>query len=103
VIELLPACSDKLKKGSLAGVACRTEAVVDSLEWDLPAKSVKATISSLKHQELMLQLRRGISAASVDGRAVSLTSSNSISLHFEKKKSLTVELSLRTSDRGEPK
>lgn len=60
VIELLPACSDKMKKGKITGVMCRTQASVENLEWDFEKGLVQATITSKVDQEIELILRRPV-------------------------------------------
>ncbi|VGO18873.1 glycosyl hydrolase family 95 catalytic domain-containing protein [Pontiella sulfatireligans] len=60
VIELLPAWSPKLPNGSISGIRCRTQATVDSLEWDLDKMQTAATITSLKDQWVTVYLRQGI-------------------------------------------
>ena len=60
VIELLPAWSIDIPVGSIDGIRCRTQATVESLQWDLNNKVVTATISSLKDQWITLYMRQGI-------------------------------------------
>lgn len=67
VIELLPAWSPDLPHGSVQGIRCRTQATVESLEWDLDKKVVMTTISSLKDQWVTLFLRQGIKSLDTDG------------------------------------
>jgi len=58
VIELLPALSEKLTKGKITGIKCRTQATVEELEWDFNRGFVKAMISSDVDQEVELFFRR---------------------------------------------
>ena len=58
VIELLPACSDKIANGKISGVKCRTQATVENLEWDFEKGLVQATIISDVDQEIDLIFRR---------------------------------------------
>lgn len=60
VIELLPACSEKLKKGKISGVKCRTRATVENLKWDFEKGLVNATISSSIDQNIELVFRKPI-------------------------------------------
>lgn len=60
VIELLPACSDKIAKGKISGVKCRTQATVENLEWDFEKGLVQATIISEVDQEISLIFRRPV-------------------------------------------
>ena len=66
VIELLPAWSRELPNGSVQGIRCRTQATVDHLAWDLDAKVVSGTISSLKDQWITLYVRQGIKSFEAD-------------------------------------
>ncbi|WOO40607.1 glycosyl hydrolase family 95 catalytic domain-containing protein [Rubellicoccus peritrichatus] len=60
VIELLPAWSTRLPSGSIDGLRTRTQATVESLEWDLEQKEITATIRSLKDQWVTIFVRQGI-------------------------------------------
>jgi len=64
VIEVLPALPESLPKGSIKGVMCRTEAKVESLTWDLDARTLDLTLRSHKPQDLDLMIRYGIASAS---------------------------------------
>lgn len=82
VIELLPACSDQLPKGSVSGVMCRTQAKVDSLEWDFPGGSVSATITSTKNQIIRIELGQNVSETKVDGKTQSRA--DAVEVEFQK-------------------
>ncbi|EMI22885.1 Alpha-L-fucosidase [Rhodopirellula maiorica SM1] len=82
VIEFLPACSDKLPKGSIQGVMCRTQARVDSLRWDFPRRELTAVVTSKKAQTIQIQLRRNVTAATVSGNSV-LPESDTITVDFK--------------------
>jgi hypothetical protein len=60
VIELLPALPETLLKGSIDGMLARTFARIDTLAWDMPARTAEVTITSLKDQEITLIVRYGI-------------------------------------------
>jgi alpha-L-fucosidase 2 len=60
VIELLPACSSRLNSGKISGVNCRTQATIESMEWNFQEKRVVAAISSKKDQTIELMYRKGI-------------------------------------------
>ncbi|MGD0775473.1 MAG: glycoside hydrolase N-terminal domain-containing protein [Candidatus Solibacter sp.] len=60
VIELLPAVPETLTKGSIKGMLARTFAKVDDLTWDMAAKTVDVTLSSLRKQDITLIVRHGI-------------------------------------------
>jgi hypothetical protein len=60
VIEILPAVPDSLEKGSIHGMLARTFAKVDTLAWDMSARTADVAITSLKDQEITLIVRHGI-------------------------------------------
>ncbi|WP_347839382.1 glycoside hydrolase N-terminal domain-containing protein [uncultured Draconibacterium sp.] len=90
-IEFLPAWSEKLPKGKIEGVACRTQAVVDFLEWNFQEKELNATITSLQNQKIKLQLRKKIISAEVNGKEVGITG-DFIILNFEKDEQLNINV-----------
>ncbi len=67
VIEVLPALPSSLIKGSIAGLLSRTFARIDKLAWDMEARTVNLTITSLKKQDITLIARHGIEKISVSG------------------------------------
>jgi hypothetical protein len=60
VIEVLPALPSSLVKGSINGMLARTFARIDKLAWDMEARTVDVTITSLKKQDITLIARHGI-------------------------------------------
>jgi len=60
VIEVLPALPSLLKKGSIKGMLARTFARINNLTWDMQARTVNLTITSLKKQDITLIARYGI-------------------------------------------
>jgi alpha-L-fucosidase 2 len=60
VIEMLPALPETLVKGSINGMLARTFAKVDTLAWDMQARTADLTVTSLKDQEITLIVRHGI-------------------------------------------
>ena len=84
VIELLPACSEKLNKGKISGVKCRTQATVENLEWDFEKGVVKATISSLMDQEIELIIRKPVSSVA-----------NEINVEYPKNSEISRKISLK--------
>jgi hypothetical protein len=60
VIEVLPALPDSLEKGAINGMLARTFVKVDTLAWDLPARSADLTLTSIKEQDITLIVRYGI-------------------------------------------
>ncbi len=92
VIEFLPALSEKLPKGSVSGVLCRTQAKVENLKWDMVGKNMKAKVSSRKKQNILFQLRKAITEAKVNGEKVSLEG-DTFFTNFEAGETKTIELS----------
>ena len=64
VIEVLPALPLSLVKGSINGMLLRTFARLDKLSWDMEARTVDLTITSVKKQDVTLIARHGIEAVS---------------------------------------
>ena len=59
-IEVLPALPPSLIKGSINGMLLRTCARLDKLAWDMEARTVDLTVTSLKDQDITLIARYGI-------------------------------------------
>ena len=60
MMELLPAKPmGSFDRGSLKGVSARTFCRVDAFEWNLPAHTMRLTLTSLKDQEMELLYRPG--------------------------------------------
>jgi len=64
VIEVLPALAPSLVKGSINGMLLRTFARLDKLTWDIEARTVDITITSLRKQDVTLIARHGIEGIS---------------------------------------
>jgi alpha-L-fucosidase 2 len=62
VIEVLPALPPSLVKGSINGMLARTFARIDKLAWDMEARTVDVTITSVRKQDVTLIARHGIEA-----------------------------------------
>jgi hypothetical protein len=60
VIEVLPALPPSLVKGAINGMLVRTFAKLDKLAWDMKARTVDVTITSLKKQNIRLIARHGL-------------------------------------------
>jgi hypothetical protein len=60
VIELLPALPPSLVRGSMNGMLARTFARIDKLAWDMDARTVDVTITSVRKQDITLIVRHGI-------------------------------------------
>jgi len=96
-IELLPALSEKIAKGTISGVKCRTFATVDHLEWNFDLKKAKAEISSLIDQQVIIKYRNGLESIKVDGVLVEsiIQDQNHIELQFKAGQSRTIEIFMR--------
>jgi alpha-L-fucosidase 2 len=60
VIEVLPALPPSLVKGSINGMLARTFAKLDKLAWDMEARTVDLTVTSVRKQDVTLIARYGI-------------------------------------------
>jgi hypothetical protein len=60
IVEVLPALPASLSKGTINGMLLRTFAKLDKLSWDMPARTVDLTITSVKKQDVTLVARYGI-------------------------------------------
>ena len=97
VIELLPALPPSLLKGSINGMLARTFARIDNLTWDMEARTVDVTITSMKKQDITLIARHGIEEISApEGVLASSLKKGkaNIDLHMPEKTSVTIHLRL---------
>ncbi len=60
IIEVLPALPPTLVKGSINGMLARTFARINKLTWDIEARIVELTVTSVKKQDITLIARYGI-------------------------------------------
>ncbi|MGA9056023.1 MAG: glycoside hydrolase family 95-like protein [Terriglobia bacterium] len=60
IIEVLPALPPTLVKGSIKGMLARTFARINQLTWDMEARIVELTVTSVKKQDVTLIARYGI-------------------------------------------
>src|ERR1035441_562705 len=70
IVEVLPALPPSLVKGSINGMLLRTFARLDKLSWDMNARSVDLTITSVRKQDVTLIARHGIEAISASSGAL---------------------------------
>jgi len=73
VIEVLPALPPSLVKGSIKGMLLRTFARLDKLSWDMNARTVDLTITSVRKQDVTLIARQGIDGVSSSPEALATT------------------------------
>lgn len=91
VIELLPACSSRLKSGKIGGVKCRTQATVENLEWNFEERKILAVISSNKDQSVELMYRKGIQSYKCS-KSSARKSENTLIIDFKKGESAEIEI-----------
>jgi hypothetical protein len=70
VIEVLPALPPTLNKGSINGMLLRTFARLDKLTWNMDARTVDLTVTSVRKQEVTLIARYGIIKISTSSGAL---------------------------------
>jgi hypothetical protein len=70
VIEVLPALPPSLVKGSINGMLLHTFARLDKLAWDLDARTVDLTVTSVRKQDVTLIARYGIEGISASAGAL---------------------------------
>jgi hypothetical protein len=70
VIEVLPALPASLVKGSMNGMLLRTFARLDKLSWNMSARTVDLTITSVRKQDVIIIARHGIETVSASPRAL---------------------------------
>ncbi|WP_215222733.1 glycosyl hydrolase family 95 catalytic domain-containing protein [Echinicola shivajiensis] len=94
VIELLPAVDEKLTKGSISGVKCRTQATVEELEWDFEKETAKVIISSSVDQGIELFFRKGVkSITDQNGKNYAKSSDISVKVDFHQGEEKTLNIS----------
>lgn len=97
VIGLLPATPNTLRRGTVKGMVCRTQAKIENFNWDLNTRKISVTISSGIDQTVTLYVRRGIESASAPpGVLVHPVTRNSdhCSVHLSHVHPVTVNLAI---------
>jgi hypothetical protein len=97
VIEVLPALPPSLVKGSISGMLARTFTRLDKLAWDMEARTVDVTVTSVKTQELTLVARHGIEAITAPADALTAKpqpGAANCDLHLPGGKSVEIHLKL---------
>jgi len=97
VIEVLPALPPSLVKGSINGMLLRTFARLDKLSWDMDARTVDLTITSVKKQDVTLIARHGIETVSASPGALAAKPQSgkaACDLHLPEGKPVEVHLKL---------
>jgi alpha-L-fucosidase 2 len=97
VIEVLPALPPSLVKGSIHGIRLRTFAKLDKLAWDMEARTVDLTVTSVRRQDVTLIARHGIEAITAPAgvQAAPLqTGRADVDLHLPENRPVTFRLVL---------
>ena len=97
VIEVLPALPHPLEKGSVSGMLARTFARIDKLAWDMQARTVDLTITSVKEQDITLIARYGIEEISAPSEILAAAfqpGKANCDLHLPEKKPVDIYLKL---------
>jgi alpha-L-fucosidase 2 len=101
VIEVLPALPSHMVKGSINGMLARTFVRIDKLAWDMEARTVDLTITSLRKQDVTLIARYGIEDISAPSDVLTAKpqpGTANCDLHLPEKK--PVELHLKLGQRN---
>lgn len=104
VIEVLPALPPTLKKGSIRGMLARTFARIDHLAWDMDARTVELTVTSLRRQVVALVARDGIETITASDDVLAArprAGAADVDVHLPERRPVTFRLTLR-SGRGQP-
>jgi hypothetical protein len=97
VVEVLPALPPSLVKGSMNGMLLRTFARLDKLSWDMDARTVDLTITSVRKQDITLIARHGIETVSATPGALATRpqpAEATCQLHLPQGKPVEVHLQL---------
>jgi alpha-L-fucosidase 2 len=97
VIEVLPALPPSLVKGSISGLLARTFARIDKLTWDMDARTLDLTVTSVRKQDVTLIARHGIEAIAAPAGVLAAAlqaGKASIDVHLPEGKPVTFHLKL---------
>ncbi len=97
VIEVLPALPPSLAKGSMNGMLLRTFARLNKLAWDMEARTVDITVTSVRDQDVTLIARYGIEDISASPGALTAKpkpGKTACNLHLPMKRPVEVHLKL---------
>ena len=97
VIEVLPALPPTLVKGAINGMLLRTFARLDKLAWDMDARTVDVTVTSVKKQDVTLIARHGIETISASTGALAAKPAADqavVNLHLPEGKPVEIHLKL---------
>jgi alpha-L-fucosidase 2 len=97
IIEVLPALPDTLVRGTINGMLARTFARIDKLAWDMAARTVDLTVTSVKKQDINLIVRYGIEDISAPAGILASTSEQGKSdcvIHLPEKRPVEIHLKI---------
>jgi hypothetical protein len=97
VIEVLPALPASLVKGSISGMLLRTFARLDKLAWDMDARTVDLSMTSVRKQDVTLIARYGIQAITAQAGVLAAplqAGKANIDVHLPENRPVTFHLKL---------
>ncbi|HEV2324210.1 MAG TPA: glycoside hydrolase N-terminal domain-containing protein [Terracidiphilus sp.] len=97
VIEVLPALPPSLVNGSINGMLLRTFARLNKLSWDMEARAVDLSITSMRTQDVTLIARHGIQEISTSSGALASKPQSGVAacnLHLPEESPVQVHLEL---------
>jgi hypothetical protein len=97
VIEVLPALPPSLARGSVNGMLLRTFARLNKIAWDMEARTVDLTVTSVKKQDVTLIARYGIETISASAGVLAGKSPSgqaNCDLHLPEGKPVEINLKL---------
>jgi hypothetical protein len=97
VIEVLPALPPSLVKGTINGMLARAFARIDTLAWDMEARTVDVTITSVRKQDITLIARYGIEEISAPAGVLAAAlprGTANCDLHLPEKKPVEIHLKI---------
>jgi hypothetical protein len=97
LIEVLPALPPSLVKGSINGMLARTFARIDKLAWDMEARTVDVTITSVRKQDITLIARHGIEEISAPAGVLAAAlrqGTANCDLHLPEKRPVEIHLKI---------
>ena len=97
VVEVLPALPPSLVKGSISGMLARTFAKLDKFSWNMDARTVDLTITSVRKQDVTLIARYGIDGITASAGVLSVkpkSGTANCDLHLPEGKPVEIHLKL---------
>jgi alpha-L-fucosidase 2 len=101
VIEVLPGLPSSLSKGSINGMLLHTFARLDKLAWDMEARTVDLTVTSVRKQDVTLIARYGIEAITAPADVLAAKpqpGSAACDLHLPEGKPVAIHLKIGRRD-----